>query len=247
MAAALLLSGPASALSLADTNPLFFPPGGANTGFDPAAVAASGEPIAFEATPASVFLCAGGGTFEASGGCTGESSYTLTVTDRDLQLPLDENPQAMGMSPTDANPLIATSLWTVTNTSEIAFELPLVLLFTSVDLLGNEFLSPYPDIDIGLDANELDIVRYTTSGNEFFYGGARLGALAPGESATFPVRYVINDPLPLGPDIVPPPGPDLVIPRLQVLGVVVPEPGTAALFATGLVALAAGRRGRRWA
>ena len=120
-----------------------------------------------------------------------------------------------------------------------------------LDEVGTTFRSEmhraYPDLEIGLDANELGILRHTASGSEFFYGSVALGALAPGESASFPVRYIINDPLPLGPDLVPPEGPDLVLPRLLLLGVVVPEPGTAALLATGLAALAARRRGGRWA
>lgn len=247
MAALLLAGASAPALTLAETNPLFFPMGGANTGFDAGAVAASGEPISWEATPATPILCAGAGAFEDSGVCEGLSGYQLTVVSEELQRPIDENPQAMGTAPSAANPLIATSLWTVTNTSEVAFDDPLVLVFNSVDLTGNPFVDPYPDLEIGLDANEFGLVRYTASGSESFFGGAAMGALGPGESASFLVRYVINDPLPLVPDLVPPEGPDLVLPRLLVFGIVVPEPGTAALLATGLAALAARRRGRRCA
>lgn len=242
--ALLLGAAPGAAVTIDEVNPLYFPSGGANTGFAEADVVASGEPIVWEATDASTFVCAGGGPFQAEGACANLTSYQLTVVEKALETPVDQNPQGRGDQPTEADPLIATSAWTVANTSGMSFDGPLVLLFTNVDLTSEALGGSYPDIQIGLDANLFGILRYTVGGSEFFYGGVTLGSLAPGEEVVVPVRYVVAEELPLGPDLVPPEGPDVILPEIAVLGFVVPEPATAALLAAGLTALAAARRFR---
>ena len=170
------------------------------------------------------------------------------MTARAIQVPIDQFPQVAGLPPTTEIPLILTSVWTVTNTSGIGFDDPLALLFTNVDLLDYPFLvGPYPDIEIGLDVDPLGLLRYTAEGQEYFYAAALLGALGPGESASIPVRYVVTEPLPIIPNVAQPEGPDILLPRVLSIGVVVPEPGTVVLLASGLAGLAAIRRGRRCA
>lgn len=253
----LLASSVASAVTLAETNPLFFPLGGANTGFDPVAVGSSGVPIGWDSNPASSFLCAGtSGTFQPIGACAGKQGFDIEITLQDLQRPVDQNPQERPIpsDPTPLDPFIGTSFWTATNSSGADFTLPAVLIFTNIDLSdfpGNLLGGPYPDVEVGLDANLFQIVRQTVpqpAGPDlaFFYGGVSLGTLAAGEEITFPVRYIVNGPLPFGPDIVPPPGADLVMPPIALLGLAIPEPTTALLLGAGLAALGAARRERQW-
>ena len=186
-------------------------------------------------------LCAGAEPVMARGACMGKTTFDLTVVSQVLALPVDQNPQARGATPTPADPFIGTSTWTVTNTSGSSVDQPVVLMFTNVDV------SDYPDVQTGLDGNLSGILRQSVGSDEFLYPAVSLGSLAAGASVQFQVRYIVNGELPFGPDLVPPEGPDLVMPPLRLLGVVVPEPGTAALFATGLLGLAARRRRQRWA
>ncbi len=235
----------AAGLTLADVNPLFFPSGGANTGFDATAVAAAGKPVAFDITPESTFLSVETGAFDTGGNCLAVVAADFTVC-QDLQRPVDQNPQERGSDPTPSDPFIGTSLWTFVNTSDITFDQPVALLFTNVDVVSTNPLTgaPYPDIQTGLDADLFEIARQTVGSDEFLFGAVNVGILAPEASVTLPVRYIVNGPLPFGPDLVPPEGPDLVTPPILMLGVVVPEPGTALLVGAGLLAVATGRRRR---
>ena len=67
--------------------------------------------------------------------------------------------------------------------------------------------------------------------------GRQLPALADGESGSFAVRYVVNEALPIA-------GGNLVLPPLDLLGTVIPEPSTLLLLASGLGMLATGRQRR---
>lgn len=229
---------PALALGIGDVDYLRFPLDGANTGFTNAGPGYDHavDPLA---TP---FVCAGAGVFQATatGPCAsaGRTGYDLTIT-QSLQT-VHQNPQAGGSNPTESNPFIADSLWTATNTSGGVYGAPVLLLFTNVTLAdypGGLVPGGYPNLQVGLDGNLLDIVLYSYAGTDYFFGAVDLGPLDPGESAQFTVRYIVSSgPMPIV-------GNDIVMPPLLVLGAVVPEPGTLALVLLGLGAVAiAGRR-----
>lgn len=224
---------PASALGLADVERLQFPMGGSNTGFTNA-----GPGSDWDVTPENRRLCAGAGTFNATGACMGLSAYELVLTQQ-LQT-VHQNPQARGAVPSASDPFIADSLWTLTNMTTESFTDPLLLMFSSVALepfLGSLVPGAYPDLQVGMDGKLLDIARYSVMGMDFFFGSVNVGGLEPGESASFLVRYVVSSgPLPIV-------GNNVVMPPLKVVAMVVPEPTTLVLLATGFGGLAAfGRR-----
>lgn len=223
-----------SALGLSDVDRLQFPLGGANTGFTNA-----GPGFDWAVTPENDRLCAGNpGAFNATGACMGLSSYELTIT-QDLQT-VHQNPQARGAVPSLTDPFIADSRWTITNTTATSFTDPILLMFTSVSLEPfNGALVPagYPNLQVGMDGNLLDIVKYTAMGMDFFFGSVNVGPLDPGESASFTVRYIVSS------GAMPIVGNNIVMPPLKVVAMVVPEPTTLALLVAGLGGIAAfGRR-----
>lgn len=224
----------ASALGLSDIDRLQLPLGGANTGFTN-----SGPDFDFAVSPENRRLCAGAaGAFNAVGACMGRSSYELTLTQR-LQT-VHQNPQARAAVPGAGDPFIADSLWTITNATEESFTEPLLLLFTSVNLgpfNGSLVPGGYPNLQVGMDGNLLDITRFTHAGMDYFFGSIHVGPLAPGQSAAFLVRYIVSSgPMPIV-------GGNVVMPPLKVVAMVVPEPMTLVLLASGIAGLAVfGRR-----
>lgn len=229
---ALVLAPPAGAWNIADIDLRHFPSGGANTGFTNA-----GPGFDFAIDPSLERLCTGAGAFQAVSSCSGKSAYDITISQQ-LQN-VRQFPQASGAQPTPAVPFVADSRWTATNTSADTYQ-QVLLLFTSVNLApfpGAIAQNGYPDLPVALDGHLLKTVKYTFAGVDYFFGAVDLGRLAPGESRDFLVRYIVSGgPMPIVNNHV-------VMPPLRLLGVVVPEPGTLGLLATGLAGIAlAGRR-----
>jgi hypothetical protein len=132
--------------------------------------------------------------------------------------------------------IATSSTWTVTNSSDQHFKAA-ALIFTSSSaaLSGDVSL-------VGLEPDPSDgYVIIQTSGLyaaaiEFKFGPGE--SWAPGESFSAVVHYVVEDFLESAG------GGDFLLPQLQLEAIVVPvpEPGAIALFATGLVGIAALRR-----
>jgi hypothetical protein len=238
-------AGGAGALTIADTNPLFFV-GGGQFGFAEAAVDAAGLPVAGTATSADPFLTAGNAIYNPS------ISITQSLG------PIYQNPQAFYQNPaggcqpgdvcaTPADPFIADSTWTVTNQTGRDLD-SLFLIFTRVSLAGG-----YPDIPVALDGNLIQILEYTAGASTYWFAMVSLGALGdgdandatPGEapqSTQFTMRYIVGGDMPFtgNVQVMPPIG----VYGLERVGAPIPEPATALLMASGLVALAMAKRSR---
>jgi hypothetical protein len=223
LALATLAPATARAVSIGDTNPLFFK-GPDGYGFAPGDVEKAGLAPLFEADPEDGWLVAG----------KKGKGVDLAIS-VDLQN-VYKDPNRKGKKPTAANPLIADSVWTVTNKSGEALD-DVLLVFT----LGNTSGKKSKKL-VGLDGNLVDILAYSNDGVDYLFGVVSLGDLAaegPGSSVDIDVRYIVGGRLARS-------GSHSVLPRLGTSAVTgatqVPEPATAGLLAFGLVALAAARR-----
>jgi hypothetical protein len=180
LAAALALAPlGAAALSVRDTQPLWFAgPGG--YGFDAAAVAAAGRAPAYSADADDTWLDAG------------DSKLGLPIAiDVDLGK-VHRNPQARGKKPSANKPFIADSTWTVTNETGRALD-DALLVFTLGDTGGRR--KPKP---VALDGNLVEILEYSFDGVDYLFGAVRLGDLAaegPESSVTIDMRYIVAGPL----------------------------------------------------
>jgi hypothetical protein len=88
-----------------------------------------------------------------------------------------------------------------------------------------------------MDGILLGIARFSVIGMDFFLGSVNVGPLDPGESVSFTVRYIVSSgPLPIVEN-------NIVMPRLKVVAMVVPEPTTLVLLVVGFGGIAVfGRR-----
>ena len=138
-------------------------------------------------------------------------------------------------SPTAALPFVADSNWTITNTSGRKLD-GVLLLFTKAS-----GATGYPAVDVALDDYFYDTMQYQSmTAGTLYFGAIQLGDLAIGEQVSFPVRYIVADPLLFqGNDFVMPPFGLSALER----GSYIPEPATSALLLLGLAVL--GRRGWR--
>jgi hypothetical protein len=239
-------AGSARALGIGDTKPLFFT-GGGQFGFSLAAVYAAGLPISDKATPADDFLSAGNAQFAP------ELSITQSLGE------IHQNPQAGYQNPaagcgagdvctTPSNPFIGDSSWTVTNNSGRDLD-NVFLVFTRVSLMDG-----YPDIPVALDGNRIQILEYRAGAQSFYFAMLSLGALGDGnsddespykeapQSTQFTMRYIVGGDMPFTSNVQ-------VMPPIGVYGLergtaTIPEPGTALLMVSGLVALGMAKRSR---
>lgn len=209
---------PAGAISV---NTLFFD-GPSGYGFSAGSVAALAKARVIGAED-EWLLAGGAGSFEGAG---------LLVSNQ--LSAVHSNPQAGGRTPNAVDPLVADSLWTVTN--QTGQPIPEgFLLFMLIDQDGH-----YPGLVAGLDGALLEILEYSSAGTDYFFGGVRLPSLGVGESFDLTVRYVVAGAVDYDPETN-----AYLLPRLGLAGLVVPEPVTLSAIALGLAALAAGRARRR--
>lgn len=243
VAVGVLVAGSASALTITDTNPIFFL-GGGLYGFSEAAIEAAGLEVADHATPADQFLTAGNVIYGP------QLSITQSLG------PIYQNPQAAYQDPaggcqegdvcqTPQNPFIADSTWTVTNNTgrDLAW---VMLVVTRVSLTDG-----YPDIPVALDGNRIFILEYAAGGETYYFAMISLGPLGNGDgsagehpqSTQFTMRYIVGGDMPFSGNVQ-------VMPPLGVYGLEraggppIPEPATALLVASGLMALAMAKRSR---
>jgi len=212
--------GAASALSIDEISPVYFEgPGG--WGFDAQRIAELGIEPSATASP--------NGWIDA-----GHRSLGLPLSIEQQLTKIHKKPK----KPSQKKPVIADSLWTVTNDSGRRLD-DAWLVFTIVDPDDS-----YPDRATALDVDLIEILAYEYAGEVYRFGAIWLGDLLPGESARLTVRYIVAGKLQKQDG-------EHVLPPLGVAGVLlaVPEPGTVLLLSTGLIGLAwKGRRRevRRW-
>ena len=212
----------ASASSALSVHPLFFQ-GPAGFGFTAAAVA--GMPIAAEADRNDRWVLAGARPFLPGPGLVVENHLSA----------VHENPQGQGRTPSEADPFIVDSTWTVANQTGAALD-GAFLVFTAIDPDQD-----YPGLLAGLDGDLLEILEYSFGGTEYFYGAMRLPSLGVGQSVDLTVRYVVAGSLDYDAETN-----AFVLPRLGIAGLVVPEPMPLVGIGLGLLGLVGvrARRGR---
>jgi len=224
----------------------------------PIVVGGAGGP----AVPVDPIYFAGYGVFGLAGPGTGANYFAtapvsfLTVASAPgvdlqitqmLQLPaiqfpqepsLSSNPLTNGGVPTHATaalPVVVDSTWTVQNTSGRSLEDILFLITRTFPQVG------YPALDVALDDNLVGVLEYTGAITTRNYGAIPLGDLAPNQTATFTMRYIVAGDLPLS-------GLNYVLPQLSASALeghyYVPEPTTVVLLAFGITSLAVRRRRR---
>ena len=214
-----LHAGNSSALSV---HPLFFQ-GPAGFGFT--ATVVTGMPIAAAVGPEHRWLLAGARQFFTGPGLIVANHLSA----------VHENPQGQGRVPSQTDPFIVDSTWTVSNQTGATLQ-GSFLVFTTIDTDGR-----YPGLLAGLDGDLLQIVEYSSAGAEYFFGGMWLPSLGVGQSVDLTVRYVVAGSLDYDAE-----SNAFVLPRLGIAGVVIPEPAPLAGIALGLLGLvgARARRGR---
>ena len=214
-----LHSGASNALGI---HPLFFE-GASGFGFAAAAVAEM--TTAAEANRDARWIPAGARSFVPGPGLIVENHLSA----------VHENPQGQGRTPSEADPFIVDSTWTVANQTGAALG-GAYLVFTKIDTDPR-----YQGLRAGLDGDLLQIVEYSFDGAEYFFGAMRLPSLGVGESVDLTVRYVVAGSLDYDAETN-----AFVLPRLGVAGLVVPEPIPVAGVALGLLGFASARsRARR--
>jgi hypothetical protein len=214
LAFALLLAPAASALTIGDISALYFT-GVSGFGFDAGSLTAAGIARTFRAAPGDDWIEAG------------ERSLGLPIRITQNLGTIHQDPEGDGETPGMDNPYIADSRWTVKNKTGRDLLAPL-LVFTLVDPLDS-----YPDVPTGLDGDLLQILEYSSAGEEYLFGVVALPDLEENGSVDIDVRYVVAGPL--EDDFLPPLG-------LMALGsyeTLVPEPGGLLLWGS-LLALGVG-------
>jgi hypothetical protein len=218
LAGAIALGGAAHAISV---TPLFFDgPGG--FGFAPADVV--GLHVSASANASSHWVLAGGHALLPGPGLHIDNHLST----------IHSNPQGTGGTPSEANPFVADSTWTVTNDTGA----PIYdgyLVFTTLDIDAR-----YHGLLAGLDGALLEIVDYSSAGTDYAFGAIPLPNLGVGQSTDLTVRYVVAGPLDYDAEAN-----AYVLPRLGVAGLVVPEPAAIAGIGLGLALLGARRAGSR--
>ena len=144
--------------------------------------------------------------------------------------------------PSAATPIVATVLYTLTNTTGSVLD-DEHLVFVS----GNT-LDAYPALtpdEFGIDVPGIVLVQTAACtgnpGGPCVFGAVTIPVLAPGAVFQFQIQHVLNDTL-SGSTVIPTPGLALL---QHTSGPAVPEPAPLALALSGLAGLAVlGRRAR---